>query len=54
MGSGITALAQPTTEIGASAFECLLKRLRGDDGALRTLDFSARLVVRGSTLGNLR
>jgi LacI family kdg operon repressor len=26
VGSGITALAQPTTEIGASAFECLLKR----------------------------
>ena len=29
VGSGITALAQPTAEIGASAFECLLKRLRG-------------------------
>ena len=54
VGSGITALAQPTEEIGASAFECLLKRLRGDVGAVRTLDFSARLVVRGSTLGNLR
>ena len=53
VGSGITALAQPTTEIGASAFECLHKRLRGDDGAVRTLDFSARLIVRGSTLGNL-
>jgi LacI family kdg operon repressor len=51
VGSGITALAQPTTEIGASAFECLLKRLRGDDGPVRTLDFSARLIVRGSTLG---
>ncbi|WP_280519546.1 LacI family DNA-binding transcriptional regulator [Pseudomonas sp. PP3] len=51
VGSGITALAQPTTEIGASAFECLLKRLRGDNGPVRTLDFSARLVVRGSTLG---
>ncbi|CAI8919580.1 HTH-type transcriptional regulator PtxS [Pseudomonas sp. IT-P258] len=54
VGSGITALAQPTTEMGASAFECLLKRLRGDDGAVRTLDFSARLIVRGSTRGNLR
>jgi LacI family kdg operon repressor len=54
VGSGITALAQPTTEIGASAFECLLKRLRGDDGAVRTLDFAARLIVRGSTLGDLR
>jgi LacI family kdg operon repressor len=49
VGSGITALAQPTAEIGASAFECLLKRLRGDDGPVRTLDFSARLIVRGST-----
>nr|WP_178131252.1 LacI family DNA-binding transcriptional regulator [Pseudomonas sp. C1C7] len=54
VGSGITALAQPTEEIGARAFECLLKRLRGDDGPVRTLDFSARLVVRGSTLGVLR
>ncbi|EJM84192.1 transcriptional regulator [Pseudomonas sp. GM74] len=54
VGSGITALAQPTTEMGASAFECLLKRLRGDDGAVRTLDFSPRLVVRGSTLGAFR
>ncbi|KAB0488497.1 transcriptional regulator, LacI family [Pseudomonas reinekei] len=54
VGSGITALAQPTTEIGASAFECLLKRLRGDNGPVRTLDFSAQLVVRGSTLGVLR
>ena len=47
VGSGITAFAQPTEEIGASAFECLLKRLRGDDGP-------ARLIVRGATLGNLR
>ncbi|MGF0237836.1 LacI family DNA-binding transcriptional regulator [Rhodococcus sp. IEGM1300] len=54
VGSGITALAQPTAEIGASAFECLLKRLRGDVGAMRTLDFSARLVVRGSTRGSFR
>lgn len=54
VGSGITALAQPTTEIGATAFECLLKRLRGDDGPVRTLDFSARLIVRGSTLGDRR
>ena len=54
VGNGITALAQPTSEIGASAFECLLKRLRGDDGPVRTLDFSARLIVRGSTRGNYR
>jgi len=49
VGSGITALAQPTEDIGASAFDCLLKRLRGDDGPVRTLDYSATLIVRGST-----
>jgi LacI family kdg operon repressor len=54
VGSGITALAQPTAEMGASAFECLLKRLRGDDGPVRNLDFPARLIGRGSTQGNLR
>ncbi|WP_339545940.1 LacI family DNA-binding transcriptional regulator [Pseudomonas sp. RA_35y_Pfl2_P32] len=49
VGSGITALAQPTEAIGASAFDCLLKRLRGDDGPVRTLDYPAQLIVRGST-----
>ncbi|TFH80070.1 MULTISPECIES: LacI family DNA-binding transcriptional regulator [Pseudomonas] len=51
VGSGITALAQPTEEIGARAFECLLKRLRGDDEAARTLDFAPVLIERGSTQG---
>ncbi|MEN5133641.1 MULTISPECIES: LacI family DNA-binding transcriptional regulator [Pseudomonas] len=51
VGSGITALAQPTEEMGARAFECLLKRLRGDDEAARTLDFAPVLVERGSTHG---
>ena len=54
VGSGISALAQPTTEIGASAFDCLLKRLRGDSGPVRTLDFPARLIERGSTRGPQR
>lgn len=54
VGSGITALAQPTEEIGARAFECLLKRLRGDDAAARVLDFAPVLVERGSTRGDLR
>ena len=35
--------------IGASAFECLLKRLRGDTAAPQALDFPAQLIVRGST-----
>ncbi|WP_455930605.1 LacI family DNA-binding transcriptional regulator [Pseudomonas fluorescens] len=49
VGNGITALAQPTDAIGASAFDCLLKRLRGDDAPPRTLDFLPELIVRGST-----
>ncbi|ROM33198.1 transcriptional regulator [Pseudomonas poae] len=49
VGSGITALAQPTEAIGASAFDCLLKRLRGDTQPTRTLDFLPELIVRGST-----
>ena len=54
VGSGITALAQPTAEIGARAFECLLKRLRGDNGPIQTLDFAAQLIERGSTRGVVR
>ncbi|SDU93994.1 LacI family DNA-binding transcriptional regulator [Pseudomonas mucidolens] len=49
VGSGITALAQPTDAIGASAFDCLLKRLRGNAEPVRTLDFLPQLIVRGST-----
>lgn len=49
VGSGITALAQPTEAIGAKAFDCLLKRLRGDTEPTRTLDFLPQLIVRGST-----
>jgi LacI family kdg operon repressor len=49
VGTGITALAQPTEAIGASAFDCLLKRLRGDTTPTRTLDFLPQLIIRGST-----
>ncbi|BCQ68889.1 transcriptional regulator [Pseudomonas sp. Eqa60] len=49
VGNGITALDQPTEAIGTSAFECLLKRLRGDDAPARVVDFPAQLIVRGST-----
>ncbi len=49
VGSGITALAQPTHAIGVRAFECLLERLRGDAGPVQRFDFAAQLVVRGST-----
>jgi LacI family kdg operon repressor len=49
VGSGITALAQPTHQMGVTAFECLLGRLRGDLDAVKTFDFQAHLIVRGST-----
>ncbi|WP_338490782.1 LacI family DNA-binding transcriptional regulator [Pseudomonas trivialis] len=49
VGNGITALAQPTEAIGASAFDCLLKRLRGDTAPTRRLDFLPQLIIRGST-----
>jgi len=49
VGSGITSLAQPTHDIGVTAFECLLNRLRGDQEPVRLYDFPARLIVRGST-----
>jgi len=49
VAGGITALAQPTQEIGSRAFECLLARLRGAETPPQTFDFQARLVIRGST-----
>jgi len=49
VGSGITALAQPTERIGVAAFDCLLGRLRGESGAPRRIDFKADLIIRGST-----
>ena len=49
VGSGITSLAQPTHEIGVTAFECLLNRLRGEQEPVRSFDFTAQLIVRGST-----
>ena len=49
VGSGITSLAQPTYDIGVTAFECLLNRLRGDTEPPRLFDFPAQLIIRGST-----
>ncbi|MEB0039246.1 MULTISPECIES: LacI family DNA-binding transcriptional regulator [unclassified Pseudomonas] len=49
VGSGITSLAQPTHDIGVTAFECLLNRLRGDSEPPHLVDFRATLIVRGST-----
>jgi len=49
VGAGITALAQPTHEIGVRAFECLLARLRGSEAPPLCHDFTAQLIIRGST-----
>ena len=49
VGSGITALAQPTERIGAMAFNCLLERLRGGNAAAQRIDLKAELIIRGST-----
>jgi len=49
VGTGITALAQPTERIGVAAFESLLGRLRGDGAAARRIEFKASLIIRGST-----
>ncbi len=49
VGQGITALAQPTHEIGVRAFDCLLERLHGSQALAQTHDFAAQLIVRGST-----
>ncbi|KRW62586.1 LacI family DNA-binding transcriptional regulator [Pseudomonas sp. TTU2014-080ASC] len=49
VGSGISALAQPTEQIGAVAFNCLLDRLQGSVAAPRRLDLPAQLIPRGSS-----
>ncbi|MCU1715745.1 LacI family DNA-binding transcriptional regulator [Pseudomonas sp. 5P_3.1_Bac2] len=49
VGSGISALAQPTGEIGAAAFACLLERLQGSRLPARRLDLPAQLIRRGSS-----
>lgn len=45
----LTAVQQPTYEIGERAAELLLGRIRGDRAAPRNLVLPAELVVRGST-----
>lgn len=48
-GVGITTLKQPTYQIGFSALEQLLKRIRGTSEPVVELAFSGELIVRGST-----
>ncbi|AIS17719.1 transcriptional regulator [Pseudomonas rhizosphaerae] len=49
VGDGITALAQPTHDIGVQALECLLQRLQGAQGPAQTFHFTPELIIRGST-----
>lgn len=49
VGSGITAIAQPTYEIGQTAMERILARIGGDDSREKRIELPACLVIRGST-----
>lgn len=48
---GITVIAQPVYDIGASAMNLLLERLKGPETPRRTLVLPGQLVVRGSSAG---
>lgn len=50
---GLTTLAQPTDAIGHRAAQCLLERLGGLEGAPRESLLPGRLIVRGSSLGEV-
>jgi LacI family transcriptional regulator, kdg operon repressor len=49
VGPGVSAIAQPTDEIGRLAARCLIERLAGEQGAPRQIALPGSLVVRGST-----
>jgi LacI family transcriptional regulator, kdg operon repressor len=48
---GITTIAQPTYEIGVTAVQNLLARLKGDHTEPRRTIFNGRLIERGSSAG---
>jgi LacI family transcriptional regulator len=48
VAQGITAIAQPAHQIGASAAELLLKRMAGTAAPFEHLVLSAQLVERNS------
>jgi len=49
VGPGISAVAQPTGELGRLAARCLLQRLEGMNVPARKLLLPGSLVIRGST-----
>ncbi|MDR3451282.1 MAG: LacI family DNA-binding transcriptional regulator [Rhodoferax sp.] len=49
VGPGLSAIAQPTDDLGRLAAECVLARLQGADHAPRDILLPGRLVVRGSS-----
>jgi LacI family kdg operon repressor len=50
IGPGLSTISQPTDEIGRTAANCLIERLKGLDAAPRQLLLPGELVVRGSSL----
>lgn len=49
IGPGISAVSQPTAEIGRLAAQCLMERLGGMESPARTIHLPGVLQVRGST-----
>lgn len=49
VGPGLSAIAQPTDDIGRLAARCLIERIEGQDLAARQILLPGRLVVRGSS-----
>src|SRR5690606_37785389 len=49
VGPGITAVSQPTGELGRLAAQCLMQRLAGSVVAARKILLPGTLVARGST-----
>jgi len=50
IGPGLTAISQPTDEIGRTAAACLLERLGGLEAPPRQMLLRGTLIVRGSSL----
>ena len=49
VGPGLSAIAQPTNDLGRLAARCLLERLEGQDLPPRQILLPGRLIVRGSS-----